>query len=204
MTETKVGGLILLSGALLLLITIFFEYKIGWIGIERPETAIPHFIYDNWTELGKIWSWQTLAHVLFTISYILLLKNSKGIMSLLWSFMLLFGIMMVISLGITVGSYYPALEVYNEQPQLFNTIRGAIKTLYFPAQLGSMLLLVIFLIELFSKEGVVNKKLGFITIGLVLIAFLLALITSIQIKVIGAVWFIIPVILGYSYWKNIN
>ena len=203
MNESKIGGLVLFLGAMLLLVTIYFEYQIGWIGVERPDSEIPGFIFDNWTGLGKIWSWQGFAHVLFTISYILLLKNSKGVKSMLWSWMLVCGIIMTISLGFTVGSYYPALEVLEDQPQLFSTIRGAIKTLYFPAQLGSLVLTIIYFLELFDKDGVVNKNFGLITLGLVILGFLIGGVTSIPMKVIGAVWFILPVVLGYSYWRNV-
>lgn len=62
LTEDRLGGLILFLGAGIVLITIFFEYKMGWIGIQRPESGIPKFMLENWADLEFIWAWEMLGH----------------------------------------------------------------------------------------------------------------------------------------------
>lgn len=56
--EIKTGGLLLLLASTTVLITIFFEYKIGWIGIQRNQDESILFIFENWKSLQIIWGWQ--------------------------------------------------------------------------------------------------------------------------------------------------
>ena len=149
-----------------------------------------------------IWGFQCISHILFTLSYILLLKNSSGIFSLLWAFMVLCGVVLVISMGMTLGSYYPALEIYSDQPGIFNSVRGAIKTLYFTSRSGSLLIVVIYALEVFGKNGVVAKRTGILVFGIVALCILIGVLTMIPVKVIGAIGFIIPLSLGYGYFRN--
>ncbi len=200
--ETNIAGLLLFIGTITILITIYFEYQMGWIGARRPQEEVPAFLFDRWGTLKLIWGWQTVGHALLTVAYLLLLKSSKGIKSLIWAFLTLSGILLVVSLGIALGSYYPALKVYGERPELFSSLRGAISILYQAGQFGSLLLLVIFLLELFGKNGVIARPLGLTVLGIVFSAISIASIASLPIKVWGASWFLLPAVLGYGYWRN--
>lgn len=198
----RLGGAFMFIGAAIILITIFFEYRIGWIGVERSEGQTLTFIYDNWPQLKTIWGWQTLGHTCFLIAYVQLLKNAAPMMRVCWSVLLICGVMVVIAFGLTLGSYYPALEVYDTQPELFESLRGGIGILYRTGITGIVLFGVVFLMETFSNDGIVNRLTGLITIGVIVLSILAGLIINIPMKVTGASWFLLPLMLGYFYWRN--
>lgn len=204
MNEAKIGGLTLAIGALLVLITIFFEYRIGWIGTERAAELVPQFMFENWRMLGSIWAWQAVGYTLLTIAYVLLLKNSYGLYSLIWTFLLVCGVLLVVAVWLAVGSYYPALEVLEQQPALFETIRGAIRNMYMFGKFGSVSLTLIFILETFKEDGVIQKKLGMVTMGLITGFILVGSLMGMPMNIVGVTWFLLPLILGYSYWKNAN
>jgi uncharacterized membrane protein YhhN len=200
--ETNLAGFILFLGTLCILITIGFEYTIGWIGVERSANEIPLFIYRVWDDLKHIWAWQIFGFSLQCIAYILLLKNAtQAFKSLLWAILIVLSIFIIIGFGICLGSYYPALEVYEQQPQLFETIRGGVRFLYGQGGLLSFLILaLIFLLELFSSKGVISKKWGIPALLLIATGVLLSLVPSLPEKVIGASIFFIPLSIGFAYW----
>ena len=202
MNETKIGGLTLVIGTLVVLITIFFEYKIGWIGTERAVEMVPQFMFESWGMLGSIWAWQAVGYTLLTVAYILLLKHSHGISSLIWAFLIVCGVLLVVSMWLAVGSYYPALEVLEEQPALFETIRGAIRNMYMFGKFGSASLSFIFILETFTEDGVIRKKTGIVMLGFVMGVMLVGALMRMPMNIVGITWFLFPLILGYSYWKN--
>lgn len=202
MSETKISGFTLIAAATIVLITIFFEYTLGWIGVERPAERIPMFMFTNWETLSRIWSWQTFGNALFFVSYILLIKQSNGLESLIWAILILCGIMLVVSMGITLGSYEPALSIYNEQPEMFNTIRGIIRPLYNSGKFGSALLTLIYLIQLFKSDGVIPRKPGITVLVIVIGVMIIGSFAGISTKVTGASWFLLPILLGFSYSKK--
>ncbi|MEL6192267.1 MAG: hypothetical protein AAFR66_09465 [Bacteroidota bacterium] len=204
MNETKIGGISLFLGALVVLITIFFEYQIGWIGTERPPEMVPQFMFENWTMLGSIWAWQAVGYTLFTVAYILLLKHSNGIYSLFWAFLIVCGVLLVVAMWLAVGSYYPALEVMEQQPALFETIRGAIRNMYMFGKFGSASLTFIFILETFRKDGIIHKKAGIVMLGFITGFMLVGSLMGMPMNIVGITWFLLPLTLGYSYWKNAN
>ncbi|MEM1340621.1 MAG: hypothetical protein AAGF96_22890 [Bacteroidota bacterium] len=201
--ESNLGGLLLMLGALIILITIGFEYRIGWIGVKRPASEVPLFIFQKWDRLQVIWGWQCIGFFLQTIAYVLLLKNSSNsFKSLLWSLLALLGLLIVIAFGITLGSYGPALDVYETQPELFHSFRGAVRSLYSPGLLGLVFLTIIYLIDTFSANGVINRKWGLVGFALVLLGIVLSFVPGLPGKTIGAVIFFVPLFVGYAYWLN--
>ncbi|GAB5563251.1 MAG: hypothetical protein Wins2KO_03140 [Winogradskyella sp.] len=200
--ENNLAGFILFLGTFCILITIGFEYTIGWIGVERSANAIPQFIYMVWDDLKHIWAWQIFGFSLQCIAYILLLKNTTlPFKSLLWATLMVLSLFIIIGFGICLGSYYPALEVYEQQPQLFEAIRGAVRFLYGRGGLLSFLILaLIFFIELFASKGVIPKKWGIPTLLVIVTGILLSLVPSLPGKVIGATIFFIPLSIGFAYW----
>lgn len=200
-TESNLAGLILTAGTLIILTSIVFEYRIGWIGVERPPEEVPIFIFKKWEGLQKIWGWQFLGFFLQTIAFVLLLKNSSNrFKSLLWSILTLLGLLIVIAFGITLGSYGPALEVYETQPELFLSLRGAVGSLYRPGLLGLVFLTIIYLIETFGANGLIHRKWGLIGFAFILLGILLSFVPSLPGKTIGAVIFFVPLFVGYAYW----
>ncbi|MCX2745398.1 hypothetical protein OO013_16080 [Mangrovivirga sp. M17] len=199
LTHFKLGGLFLFLGSLILLITIYFEYQTGWIGVERTNQEVPVFMFGNWTVLEKIWGWQLFTHVFFVIAYIMFIKKANPFMSVIWSAMLIGSIMAIIGYGITLGSYYPALEVFDTQPALFNSIRGAVRILFGTGMTGMLLFIIPFCYESFTSEGAINKTFGIVTLAIIALSIILGMLTSLDIKITGVSWFFMPLILGISY-----
>ena len=200
--ETNLAGFILFLGTFCILITIGFEYTIGWIGVKRSANEIPLFIYTAWDDLKHIWAWQIFGFSLQCIAYILFLKNAtQAFKSLLWATLMVLSLFIIIGFGICLGGYYPALEVYEQQPHLFEAIGGAVRFLYGRGGLLSFLILaLLFFIELFASKGVIPKKWGIPALFVIVIGILLSLVPSLPEKVIGASIFFIPLSIGFAYW----
>ncbi len=200
--ETNLAGFILFLGTFCILITIGFEYTIGWIGVKRSANEIPLFIYGVWDDLKHIWAWQIFGFSLQCIAYILFLKNAtQAFKSLLWATLMVLSLFIIFGFGICLGGYYPALEVYEQQPHLFEAIGGAVRFLYGRGGLLSFLILaLLFFIELFASKGVIPKKWGIPALFVIVIGILLSLVPSLPEKVIGASIFFIPLSIGFAYW----
>ena len=200
--ETNLAGFTLFLGTFCILITIGFEYTIGWIGVKRSANKIPLFIYRVWDDLKHIWAWQIFGFSLQCIAYILFLKNAtQAFKSLLWATLMVLSLFIIIGFGICLGGYYPALEVYEQQPHLFEAIGGAVRFLYGRGGLLSFLILaLLFFIELFASKGVIPKKWGIPALFVIVIGILLSLVPSLPEKVIGASIFFIPLSIGFAYW----
>lgn len=204
MNENRLAGILLIVGALITIITILFEYNIGWIGADRTRSETPQFLLENWNRMKFIWSWQTFGYFISTLAYFVFFKNSQGILSPFWSILILCECLKVVAMCLTLGSYQPALEVFSSNPEVFNTIGGGIRTLYATAQLGGLFLMVVFIIETFKKNGVVHKWMGITILAFVLIAIGISIATTIPVKVTGTSSFLIPIVLGLGYLKNKN
>lgn len=200
--ENKLGGLFLGFGALVILVTIYFEYNIGWIGVERAADEVPLFIYQSWSSLKNIWGWQMLGHASLIIAYFLFLKKANALMLSLWSILLLCGFMIVVAFGFTLGSYFPALEVYDTQPELFQTIRGGIGSLYRVGRVEILLLALLFVYETFRKNGLIHRMTGALILILILSCMIIGTLAGIDPKVTGATVFFLPLTMGYFFWKT--
>lgn len=96
-----------------------------------------------------------------------------------------------------------ALAVYESQPVLFDSIRGVVRVLY---GMGSMALIVLLVVSLLvgvvRRDGVVDRRLGWGTLVFVALSIVVGAVTSLDAKTLGAAVFLVPAVLGYSYWKN--
>ncbi|MEM9173324.1 MAG: hypothetical protein AAGA84_11540 [Pseudomonadota bacterium] len=120
----------------------------------------------------------------------------------LWSALTILTVLVIAAFGITVGGYQPALEVYATQPEIFDTLRGAVRGLYSPGLLGGMLVFtVLFLIESAANNGAIGRIRGAITIGFIIAAIIVGAITPLTVKVTGASWFLLPVVMGYCFLR---
>lgn len=204
--EIKLGGALLLIGVVIFFITVYLEFQIGWIGSPRSQdpAAVPHFIKAHWGSLKGIWGWQTVASFLFTLGYFHLTKIKRTVFKIplgsLWTVLFITSIMVLVSFGITLGSYEQAVSVYDTNPEQFNTIRAAVLGLHgFGREFNTVIMLLIFIYEIFSKNGVIPKVLGYVVLGVLIVSFSLMLLDIIPGKMIGLVFFLMPLTLGYAY-----
>ena len=128
--ETQLAGLSLILGILVFYCTIFFEYKIGWISLEGGPKDVHEFLLINWDIISNIWYWQMISGVLMLLSYFLFFKNTRGIKTLFWAILIVSSLLSVAAFFLTLGSYEPALKVYDTSPEIFDSIAGGISLLY--------------------------------------------------------------------------
>lgn len=201
--EPRIGGVLLLLGAATILVTIYFEFRIGWIGVERPPAEVPFFFRDQWTKLEPIWRGQTFGFATCTLAAMLLMKGARGWMSALWAVSVLAGVCVVVGFGMCLGGYPSSLAVYETQPVVFDSLRAVVGVLY---GLGVQVLIlswvVAFVLGVVRREGVVGRRLGWATIAFVVASIVLGLVSPLDVKVTGAAVFLVPAVLGFSYWTS--
>ena len=203
MNQAKPAGVLMMTGGLLILVTIFFEYQIGWIGVARDPADLPAFVLNQWSDLQVIWSFQMLGHGLLAVAYLLLCVSNSSILAVVWATLSLLAVLVVVAFGITVGGYEPALLVYENQPAVFESLRGSVRGLYTPGGLGGIALFsLLFVAESFRSGGTIGKHLGGVTLGFFVLCLVIGAVTSLTMKVTGASWFLLPVVMGYSLTKT--
>lgn len=203
MTPDKTAGLAMMVGSALILVTIFFEYQIGWIGVPREADAMPGFVLSEWQNLKAIWSFQMLGHGFLALSYLLLLRHSSGIYASAWGALCLLAILVVVAFGMTVGGYQAALEVYATQPAVFESLRGAVRGLYSPGGMGGIAFFsLVFVIESVRSKGVVGRVRGGVSLGVFVVCLAVGATTALTTKVGGAAWFFLPLVMGFSLVRS--
>lgn len=204
MNENRMGGLFLILATLVLLTTIYFEYRIGWIGNPRTDKETIEFLLSNWENIKYIWTWQMLSHFIFIVGYTLLLKNANLIMRILWSILMVCSLLILVAFGLTLGTYFPALEIYDNEPAIFETIRGGIGYLYQLGRYGLSLIAVAFLIETLDKKGKISRVFGLSLFAFITLLFMTGYGLGGSMKVIGAAFFLLPLAIGYFYFKKVD
>ncbi|MEM9690130.1 MAG: hypothetical protein AAF917_11690 [Pseudomonadota bacterium] len=195
----RVTGVLMLIGAALVLVTIGVEYRIGWIGVPRDTAGVTDFVAANWVDLQRIWTWQALGHTCFTVAYLLRFKDSEGTEAALWALLMICGLVVIIAFGLTLGGTGPALRVVTTEPWVYETLRGLVRGLYSPGGYAGMAVFtVMFTYHTVAKHGIVEQRRGGGTIGIVVAAILLGATTPLDIKVIGALWFLLPAVMGVA------
>lgn len=199
MRQSKFAGAFLMAGGLTILTTIFFEYQVGWIGVVRTRAETIAFVLSEWSTLKTIWLFQMLGHGFLAFACLVQLREAPSHHAPIWGALTVLTLLVIVAFGLTVGGYGPALEVHSTQPAVFETLRGAIRGLYSPGLYGGMALFT-FLFVLFSvgRRGIVGRVRGGATLGVFAICLLIGATTPLTLKVAGASWFFLPVVLGYS------
>jgi len=188
-----------MTGTLIFLISVFFEYKIGWISYGGgPENPV-EFVRSNWSALQPIWSWQMISGILLLLAYFLFLKNSQGIRSIIWILLIIGSIMSTAAFFLTLGSYGPALDVYDSSPAVFESIRGGISVLYRNILIGPFLMMFIFCLETFGRNGILRRSWGIAALGFFVVVLGIGLATGGSVKVVGLSYFLLPLVLGYGF-----
>ena len=210
-SNTRIAGLLLMLGMAIILVTIYFEYQIGWVTAKpRPVEEVPGFMKQHWDGLKSIWTWQALGYFLASVAYFHFTAIKRSFwrirIGLLWSMVFILSLLPVVAFGITLGSYGEALAVYDSFPSLYDSIRGAVLRLYrTPGSFTALLTLIIFLFETFSKSGVVKRSIGIVVLVVVILGvFALPPLLKLDPKLSGIAFFLLPLCLGYAYFGTEN
>ena len=196
------GGRLLVIAAGLFLISIALEYVIGWIGTARPRNEDLTFILEHWSELQAIWSLQTLAYGLFMIASLLLFKASRGAIAVVWAaFLLLLGLAAVMMV-VTLLVYRPLLELHLADPESARPMLEMIGSLYRVGRAGLLLFLPLLLVEMVRPPSLIRPVIGWSSIGIVVGLLAVGALTALPLKLLGAAWFLLPLVLGWAYARR--
>ncbi|MEM1257513.1 MAG: hypothetical protein AAGC45_01065 [Bacteroidota bacterium] len=209
-TELRYGGILLSLGALITIISILLEVNAGWaslfIEIKRTNYEAGKFLFENWSEMNVIWTWALIGNVFFTIASVLLMKNSLKIgwfpSSLFWSIFFIGSLLLVLSFGISLGSYYDALNVLDGYPHVFDTIRGIALYLFNYGALFQLSVLVIYFQQGLSNEGIVPRLSAMIPTVLLMGSFVLVATGVVSFGVLAIACFLVPFLLGLFYVRR--
>lgn len=203
------GGAMLLAGAILFCITVGLELWVGWTtGGERPLPELAASLLDLWGTLRWIWATQAVAVFLFASSALVLLRSRHlqgrwTAAAPLWSMTAIGSLLALVAYCLTLGSYPPALAVFEQDPDLFATVSGGIRLLYFPGLLLAWLgYLPLLIREGVAKDGPVPRS-WLVVIAVVAAAAILAgSFEWLEPSTAGAVAFLMPAVLGAAIWKD--
>lgn len=206
--EMRSGGAILFAGAVLFWITIGLESWVGWTtGGDRSVAELAGLLMEHWAALRWIWAAQALAVLLFAVSALVLLR-SRALQdrwlpaAALWSTTAVGSVLVVVAYGLTLGGYPPALAAFEQDPDLFATLSGGIRSLYFPgvivAWLGYLPLLIR---EGVAKDGAVPRS-WLVGAGVAVAGAIVAGASGwLHGSTAGAVGFLLPGVLGLGIWR---
>lgn len=206
--EMRSGGAILFFGAVMFWITIGFELWIGWTTAQqRPLAELASFLVEHWPSLRWIWAAQAFGSLLFAVSALVLLRSrhlqdrwlpAGG----LWSMTAVGSVVVVVAYGLTLGAYPPALSTFEQQPDLFTTVRGGIRALFLPglivAWLGYGSLLIR---EGLAEDGSVPRSWLAGAAVAVAGAIMVGAAGWLDGSTAGAVGFLLPGLLGLGIWR---
>ncbi|MEO0555368.1 MAG: hypothetical protein AAF149_19315 [Bacteroidota bacterium] len=208
--EVRYGGLLLSLGALTTIICILMEVNAGWaslpVEMQRTNYEAGKFLFENWGEMHLIWTWSLIGNVFFAIASVLLMKNSTQIgwfpSSLFWSIYFVGSFLLMLAFGISLGSYHDTLNVIEDHPYLFDSLRGIALYLFNYGALFQLVVLVVFFQQGFSKNGFVPRLYAIGTLGLLAISLILVISSVASFAVFAITCFLVPFLLGVLYAKK--
>lgn len=209
-SEILYGGIFLCLGALITIICILLEINADWaslvVEIERTNYEAGKFLFENWSEMSMIWTWALIGNVFFSIASALLMKDSIKIgwfpSSLFWSIYFIGSLLLILSFGYCLGSYYNALEVIDDHPYVFDTIRGTPLYLFNFGALFQLSVLIIYFQQGFSKNGIVSRRFAIITLLVIISSFVLVAFGLLSFAVFAIACFLATLLLGIFYTKD--
>lgn len=208
--EVRLGGVLLSIGALVTIVCILLEVKTGWASlteeIERTDYEAGIFLYNNWSSMKPIWSWSMFGNLFLAFASLVLLKSPKKFgwlpTSFFWVIYFVGSLLLAIAFGLCVGSYYQALEVIEEQPELFNTVRGAPLYLFNIGVIAGFVVLIIFFHEGFSSNGVVHRTFAIVILIIIIASLAMVALGLVSVGVFAISCFLAPLVLGIYYLKT--
>lgn len=206
--EMRSGGAILFFGAVVFWITIGLEIGIGWTTArDGPLAELASFMVGHWPSLRWIWAAQAVGSLFFAVSALVLLR-SRHLQDrwlpagALWSMTAVGGVVVAVAYGLALGAYPPALGAFEQQPDLFATIRGGIGALLFPGLIVAWLGYVPLLIrEGLAEDGSVPRSWLAGAAVAVAGAITVAAAGWLDGSTAGAVGFLLPGLLGLGIWR---
>lgn len=205
----RFGGAILFFGVLLTVITIGFEIRIGWAarGDEATIADMAAFMQAHWDALRWLWGGQMVSTSLEGLSALLLLQGlhlqSRWFStSVVWALIVICAIPVAVAQGLSLGLYPPALAVFEQSPELFETIRTGVRSLYDRAGLAKWLAyLVLFVWEGGARRGVVPRSWLVGTVVAFVLAIGVAAAGILPPRTVGIVAFLPAGLLGLGFWR---
>lgn len=202
------GGAILFAGGLLFVITIGFELRIGWPPPESETTLadVAAFMLQHWGALRWIWGAQMLGAFFFGLSALLLLQGrhlpSRWLSaSVLWAAVAIGGIVATVAYGLALGSNPVALSSFEQNPEVFATVRGGVRFLLETGLATLLVHLVLFIWEGVATDGVVPRS-WILSIAMAFVlAVLAAAVGLVRPPAVGVVVFLVPASLGLGLWR---
>ena len=207
--ELKAGGLLLSLGALLTIVCILLEINAGWaslwVEMTRSDYEADQFLYDNWETMSPIWTWSMFGNVLLAAAALLLMKNADNIgwfpLSLLWAMYFIGTLVLVVAFAISVGSYFQALEVLDNEPAVFMTIRGAALFMFNIGLPILLLPLILFFYQGFKNDGWVPRSLAITAVVLIIGSLLTTMFGLTSFAVFAISIFLTTAFLGVAYMR---
>ncbi|MEM8763571.1 MAG: hypothetical protein AAGD88_07155 [Bacteroidota bacterium] len=210
--EFRYGGILLILGAFFTIICILLEVNAGWaslfVEIERTNYEAGTFLFENWAEMSKVWSVALFGNLFFAIASLLLFKHSMKIgwfpSSLFWAIFFIGSLLGLLSFGVCLGSYYHALAVIDDYPNLFDTIRGVALYLFMYGALFQLVALAIYFQQGFSAQGMVPRVYAWVVLVLVIGSFVLTGSGIVSFGVLAIACYIVILLLGLFYVRGTN
>ncbi|MEM8981802.1 MAG: hypothetical protein AAGC71_02155 [Pseudomonadota bacterium] len=209
--ESKLGGLLLITGSLLTVICISLEVSVEWWSfwyeIQRTDYEAGAFLYEHWAVMSPIWALSLLGNVLLATASLLLLKNTGsgnyGAVSIGWAIYFLGTLALALSFAVSVGGYHPALAVINEQPALFETIRGVALFLFNLGMPTLFIPLAVLFQQGFARDGFVPRYLAIVAGVLIVAVLLLTVVGWTSSAAFAVVVILATALLGIAYSRPI-
>lgn len=200
--EMRSAGALLFIGAVIFVITIGLEQRVGWPPSDAADIA--EVLHQLWPSLRWLWAVQLIAGFLFGLSALLILRSpyleARWIATaLIWSAVALGAIILAVAYGLALGGYPSALEALERNPDILETFRGGIRFLLMSAL--AVLVLgyhILFFAEGLVKSGVVPR---YWLIGAIVVIALAMMASAAGLPTAGFVAFFAPALLGLALWR---
>jgi hypothetical protein len=206
--NAQLGGVVLIIGTILGLMTIGLEFNVGWLArsVETTPGEMIALFLELWDSLRWIWALQMIAAFLSAVGAFVLVgapQRSRQWLpaQLIWYAIAIGYVLSTVSYALTLGSYPPALAAAEQHPELFTTVRGGIRFLYEVGGYTQIGLFVLFYWEGISRKGIVPPSWVLGATGVFIIAIALVVGGVVHPRVAGPVGLIVPVLLGLAYWR---
>lgn len=219
---TRWGGAALACGAVLYMIAIVLYVAV----YGRPEATGPGnrvtladtaaHMREGWNLVRGIWFTEMTGALLMGLAaFVLQRRRPTGLTwlpaSAAWNAVGIGAVILTVMYAFTLGSYPPALAALQEQPAIFEALRGGMLSLFYIGMAAMFLGLAgAFLAEMTARESVLPKWVAFIGAAVTALTTIrwLAMFAGIigglgpASAPLGLVAFLLVGVLGLSIWRR--